>query len=276
MFKNIEENFMRKIRIGSILLLIITTLAFTGFRIYEHINIDVKAPVISCPEEPLVISVDSDESEMLKGVTAKDEKAGDVSESVVVESLSDFTEDGVRTITYAAIDSRGNVSRKERELRYEDYKEPVFSLTEPLSYPIGKEINILERIKAESTLDGDLTENIKYSLEKKVDIMVAGKYPIVFRVMDSGGNTVYLETELEMYDAREERMDVRLREYIIYLNVNDTFDPYAYYSEASEEGRLEVQSSVDMSTPGVYHVDYVMHGERSLGKSRMIVVINGV
>lgn len=267
---------MRRIRIGSVLLLIITTAAFIGFRMYERVNMDMTPPVISYPEGELVVSVAVGEDELLKGVTAVDEKAGDVSKSIVVESLSDFTEEGVRVITYAAIDPSGNVSKKERELRYEDYEAPVFSMMEPLRYPMGRKINVLGGMKAESTMDGDLTRNIKYSLDKTVDITASGKYPVTFRVMDSAGNMVYLNTELEVYDAWAERIDVSLSQYMVYLNANTGFDPYAYYRGASEEGMLEVQSSVDMSTPGVYYVDYIVRTAENMGKSRLVVVVNGV
>lgn len=192
---------MKKIRVGSIVLLMIAAAVFVSFRVYERMNNDTTPPVITYPEGELELSVKADENELLKDVEVEDEKSGDVSESLVVESLSDFTEEGTRIITYAAIDANGNVARKERVLRYTDYTKPVFKVNGKLRYPMGKTINVLDRITAESSLDGNLTDNIKYFLEGTINVMAAGKYPIEYRVMDSGGNTTYLSTEIEVYDA---------------------------------------------------------------------------
>lgn len=67
---------------------------------------------------------------------------------------------------------------------------------------------MLSKITADSVLDGDLTSNIKYSLEKTVNTQAAGEYPIEFRVMDSGGNTVYLKTQISISDKSYAGIDV--------------------------------------------------------------------
>lgn len=265
---------MKKLRIGSIVLLLISTAVFTIFRVYERVNSDHVPPIISYSEEELTVSVNADDSELLKDVKAEDEISGDVSKSLVIESVSGFTEEGVRTITYAAIDESGNVSRKERTLRYKDYQKPQFSLSGSLRYPVGRKLNVLDKISAESVLDGDLSRNIKYSLDESVNIQNPGKYPIEFRVMDSGGNNVYLNTELEVYDAEAEKIQVGLNQYLVYLDKNTVFDPNVYYAGASQEGTLEIQPHVDVTTPGVYYVDYIVHGQAAEGKNRLIVVVN--
>lgn len=265
---------MKKIRVGSIILVIISAVIFVGFRIYEQSKSDHVPPVISYGEEELVVSVEADEKELLKDVKAEDNKSGDVSDALVIEKLSNFTEEGERIITYAAIDENGNVGRKERILRYEDYKAPQFSLNGSLRYPTGKKINVLNGITASSSLDGDLTDNIKYSLETTLNTMSPGKYPVEFRVMDSAGNTTYLNTELEVYEASEERIKVSLTNYIVSMNVNDSFNPQQYYSGADEQGSLEIQSNVDITAPGVYYVDYIVKSQMKMGKSRLIVVVN--
>lgn len=266
---------MKKIRIWSVVLLIASTAIFTVFKIYERINRDNTPPVITCDNEEVVVSVEATEEDLLKGVKAVDKRSGDVSDSLVVESLSRFTEDGVRVIRYSAIDDSGNVARKEQTLRYEDYQKPQFALKGPLRFPTGNTINVLAQIQATSVLDGDLTGNIKYSLESTINVMDAGTYPIEFRVMDSGGNTVYLATELEVYDAVEERIQVDLTDYLVYINQNAKFDPKTYYAGADEDGELEIESNVDTANPGVYHVDYIVQDKNTMGKSRLIVVVNG-
>lgn len=197
---------MRKIRIISILLLLISTVIFGVFKVYEKIGSDNKAPEISFDSEELTVSVEDEEDALLKDVKAVDNRSGDVSDAVVVEKLSDFTEEGVRMITYAVIDKNGNVGRRERVLRYKDYKEPKIEMKKKLRYPIGQQVDVLEYIRAESSLDGDLKNNVKYTLESTINIMNPGKYPIEFRVMDSAGKVTYLETNVEMYDPSKEHV----------------------------------------------------------------------
>lgn len=265
---------MRKLRVGSIILLAVSTIIFVGFKIYEKSKSDYEPPVISFEKKELVVSVEADEKELLKDVKAIDKKSGDVSDALVVEKLSHFTEAGERVITYAAIDGNGNVGRKERTLRYKDYKKPQFSLNAPLRFPTGQKISVLNGVTALSSLDGDLTDNIKYSLETTLNIMNPGTYPIEFRVVDSGGNTTYLSTEVEIYEASEERIKVDLTEYMIFIDTNDSFDPKRYYKGADEEGTLEIRSNVNKKKPGVYYVDYIVKAQQTMGKSRLVVVVN--
>ena len=72
------------------------------------------------------------------------------------------------------------------------------------------------KITADSVLDGDLTSNIKYSLEKTVNTGI----------------------------------DVKLKDYLIYLSVGDAFDPNAYFDSADKEGELTVQSNVNTAKAG--------------------------
>lgn len=278
---------MKKIRILSVLLLVVSTAVFAAFKIYEKINMDQTSPVISFDTEELALSVEAPEADLLKDVRAEDNRSGNVGDSLVVESLSGFTEDGVRVITYAAIDESGNVGRIERTLRYKDYKKPEFDLTSSLRFPKGRAVNMLDRVKAESVLDGDLTGNIKYSLNATVDTTSTGFYAVEFRVMDSGGNVVYLPTELEIYDPSEESMELELTDYLIYLDVNESFDPQDYVAKeetagdedkdknTASEGTRQVtfESGVDTAVPGIYYVNYAAEQNRRVGRNRLIVIV---
>lgn len=265
---------MRKIKVLSILLLIISILAFGAYLFYAKVTSDNKPPVLHCDSEELTVSVTATE-ELLQGVTAEDDKSGDVTNTLVVESISTFAEEGSRIITYAAIDEKGNVGRIQRILKYTDYTVPTFDLTAPLRFPMGALINILGRVKAQSSLDGDLTGNIKYSLDSTIDLKNPGVYPVEFRVTDSGGNVEYLPLEVEVYDQTEERITVVLSEYLIYLSVNAAFNPQTYFVGSDIDGALSIQSNVDVTKEGVYTVDYVVSSENSIGKSRLVVIVTG-
>lgn len=264
---------MKKMKALSILLFVVSVAVFIAYGFYEKSTSDTKKPVIQCDTEELVVSVNATEEELLQGVTATDDKLGDVSDALVVESISAFTEENTRIITYAVIDAKGNVGRCQRTLIYEDYHRPKFSLTDPLRFPMGKKIDILERVSADSLLDGNLKDKIKCALDNTISLESTGVYSVEYSVMDSGGSIEYLPVEIEVYDPVEERIKVTLSQYLVYVPLHAAFDPNSYFVGSDIDGTLTIQSGVNTAVEGVYYVDYLVTGLNGIGKSRLIVVV---
>lgn len=264
---------MKRLRIISTFLLIISAALFVAFQMYLKVVKDNTRPTVMCETEELIVSVETSEKDLFQGVTAEDSRSGDVTDTLVIEALSAFTEEGTRIITYAAVDESKNVGRCERVLKYSDYTAPVFSLKDSLCYTMGSNVNILGTISAESSLDGDLSGNIKYALEKTINTMEEGSYPIEFRVTDSGGKTVYLKTEVEILSRDYAGIDVKLDEYLVYIRTGSTFNPDIYYRGSDREGDLTIKSNVKTDEPGTYYVDYIVKSGGISGKSRLLVVV---
>lgn len=264
---------MKKLRIYSILLLFVSIALFMIFQMYSKVVRDNKPPRVTCESEELTVSVQDPVETLFKGVTAKDSRSGDVTDTLVIEEMSAFTEEGTRIITYAAVDDSKNVGRCERVLKYSDYEEPQFNLSKSLCFTMGANVNIFDVITAESSMDGDLSANIKYALEKTINTMEEGSYPIEFRVMDSGGKTVYLNTEVEILSREYAAINVLLDEYLVYIKKGSTFNPDKYYRGADGEGTLTIKSTVDTKEAGTYYVDYIVSGGNISGKSRLVVVV---
>lgn len=264
---------MKKIRLLSTIILLISVAGFTIFWMYSNIVKDSTPPVVRCETEELVVSVEASEEELMEGVTAVDDRSGDVSDSIVIEEMSAFTEEGTRIITYAAVDESKNVGRCERILKYSDYEEPRFNLSDSLCYTVGSNVNIFDVISAESSLDGNLGGNIKYTLKKTINTMEEGSYPVEFRVTDGGGKTVYLSTEIEILGKDYAGIKVSLESYLIYIKKGSSFDASAYYKGASTEGELTIWSSVNTKEEGTYSVDYIVTSGSISGKNRLLVVV---
>lgn len=263
---------MRKIKIFTVILFICSAAIYIGCRMYAGVMTDHTSPVISGGDN-IQVSVEDPREKLLEGMTAEDDRDGDVTDSLVVQELSEFDDEGKRTVRYAAVDKSGNVGYFSRSLEYTDYQQPVFSLSAPLRFPLGTEFNICSGITASSSLDGDLTNNIKYTLDKAVSTATAGTYQVEFRVMDSAGRTSYLQTEMEVYDPTEERIEVTLSSYLVYLNVNSSFNASEYFEESDIEGELDIRSTVDTKKAGTYYVDYTVTEGEMTGKSRLVVVV---
>ena len=264
---------MKKIKIFSIILFLVSAAVYAGCRIYAGVMTDHTPPVISGGDEVIQVSVADPQEKLLEGMKAEDSRDGDVTDSLVVQDISEFDDEGKRTVNYAAVDDSGNVGYYSRMMQYTDYQEPVFALDSPLRFPMNGKFNICQGITASSVLDGDLTNKIKYTLDRAVTSSVPGTYQVEFRVMDSAGRTSYLPAVLEVYDPSEERIGVTLSSYLVYIGVNGAFNPSDYYAGADAEGELTIQSTVDTANAGTYYVDYTVTSRTAVGKSRLVVVV---
>ena len=264
---------MKKLKKFSLILLIISSVAFVGFVVYDKIQADTKPPVVTYPEETIECSVKVTEAELLQGVKAKDDRSGDVSDSLVVEKMSGMMDDGTRVITYAAIDEQGNVGRAKRELKYTDYQKPRFSMSAPLRFEEkDMDVDFLKNVHVESSLDGDLSEKVKLSIPGGAYIYGAGSYPVELHVTDSAGNTTVIPTIVDIYSRKEENIELELKEYLVYKKVNENFNPQEYL-EDNGYGNVKINSEVNIQTPGVYQVEYVVTSGQSMGRTRLIVVV---
>lgn len=102
-----------------------TKIAVIGFSIADaaliaagaflYLNLDRTAPAISFADEDrkLVYTENMKEEELLEGVSAVDDVDGDVTDSVLIEKISEMA-DGNVIVTYAALDSSNNVAKKTR------------------------------------------------------------------------------------------------------------------------------------------------------------------
>lgn len=290
---------MRLLRLGGLIVFVLSGIAFLIFRSYEIYSIDTEGPVISFPTDTIYVEVGADEELLLADVTAFDERDKDVSDSLIIESISKFVSPGKRIISYAAFDKSNNISKKERYLVYTDYRPPRFSLTRPLSFNIGEYMDIIEYMRAEDCIDGDLSNNIRY---EEIDENLGGnegEFAVRFWVTNSCGDTSYLPVKVTYIYPSHERQkrtpEIILDDYILYLEKDSYFRPDIYpkgftlggveyyFNEQSSfvidgkhinKNMVKIYSSVRTDIPGVYYVDYELTiYEGFTGKTRLIVVV---
>lgn len=257
----------------SLIVLVVSLCVLITYRQFHKITDDITPPRVISESDTITVSVKTTEDELLEGVVANDDKCGDVSDTLVIEDISNFVDDNTRIITYAAIDDSLNVGRLKRNLVYTDYSAPTFYLTAPMCYSVGAKVDILAPIGAISTVDGDITAKIRYGLDGIIDNLIPGKYPVEFRVTDSCGKTTYLELEIEIYDNAYSGVKVELSEYLVYIKQGSKFNESKYFKSSTIEGELSIVSDVDTSKQGVYYVDYFVNGVNARGKSRLAVIV---
>lgn len=235
---------------------------FSGYLIWSRNSIDTTGPVITVSEELLEISVKDPKEMLLQGITAQDDRDGDVTARMLVESIYGITEDNITTVTYAAFDRAGNVSKVQRQVRYKDYESPKFELYGSLCFPGGSGFDVLEYVGAQDVIEGDIRRRVRATLVSDTkSISNVGSHVVRFQVTNSLGDTVQADIPVEVYDPEWYTAAVELKEYLVYLKVGETFDPDAYLKNFLVRG-----DEIDVSGPipdGVYYsVDNQVSGKR--------------
>lgn len=287
-----------KKRTGLFLVLIAVCLAtFFGYRMVKRLGTDTKAPTIHMNSGVQQISVQASKSALLQGITAEDDTDGDVTASLVVESIRLTDPHGKVTVSYAAFDRAGNVAKASRQVQYTDYHSPRFSLETPLVFPQTASVDVLGRVRVTDLLDGDITRRVRATSLAEDSVANFGTHEVEFRVSNSLGDTVSLTLPVEVHAAGAYQASVTLTDYLIYLPVGADFESKAYlesFTTGNERTSLKngvpkgltlkTTGTVDTQKPGVYSVGYTVtytqpdsgnSGEsRSYsGYSKLIVVV---
>ncbi len=294
---------MRRSHLFTIFLFFITLALFAGISIHEKLIKDHSMPQIHMDSDSVELSVKAEEAEILKGVTADDKKDGDITDSLTVETMTNFIEKGRRNVTITAADKDNHVSKVTRKLIYTDYTSPKFSLKGPLRFKINEtEENIMEVISVTDVLDGDLTRNITAHADKKMSIDKAGDYPITFTIMNSAGDVVELPVTMTLFDPKDENgvPVIELSQYLLNVDKGAQIGFWNYVKsirmngrtyERGEDGvlrrngsddaedvitqdKVAVDSPVDTGKAGTYEVTYkITDDDGKSGSVRLVVCV---
>ena len=282
---------MKKHTIIYLILIILSLVLLVGYETLDNLRTDTAAPKITVDESILEIPTLSGEDALLQGVSAWDNVDGDVTASLVVESVRLANSDGTVAVSYAAFDRAGNVAKASRNLRVADYESPKFSLSRSLTFPSGREQNLFSYISAQDAMDGNISHRIRATTLSSTALSNPGIHEVEFRVSNSLGDTAKLVVAVEIYNGTPYDATLYLTDYIVYLNEGESFSPNRYLKELvagasviSLTGGLpqginvQTTGTVDTQTPGTYPVAYLVtqtleNGRRYSGYARMTVVV---
>ena len=293
-----EKENMTKGKIAVLVFFAGSFLIFSGFLFTEHKQKDKAGPKITMDSETIYVSIHDKEEELLGGVKAWDQKDGDVSSTLGVESISHFMQKNERTIRIVAFDSDCHVARAEREVIYTDYHSPVFDLSRPLRFPLSA-ADLTDGMTVKDCIDGDLSDQIHITFEDEMR-NVPGEYQVVYQVTNEAGDVTRLPVTVELYDysEEEERPKITLNTYLLHLKKGELLDPYRYLESVTVNGRvykkekagtdglsdssqdildperISIENPVEQDVPGVYEVVYrVQDADGMDGHVRLIVCV---
>ncbi|MGL5243706.1 MAG: immunoglobulin-like domain-containing protein, partial [Sarcina sp.] len=121
------------------------------------------------------------------GVTAFDERDGDITNKLIISGNVDISNPGLYTVDYSVTNSWGKETVIKRRISVKENKKPIITGLDNLVIRIGEDFNPFNNVKAIDEEDGDLTSKIQVSGD--VNTNVTSRYNLVYSVIDSAGNT---------------------------------------------------------------------------------------
>lgn len=290
---------MRNKKWPYLLLIALCLVVFVAYWAVNQIVADTEAPKIAVDSQQLEVSVQDDKSVLLQGVTAMDNRDGDVTASLLVENIRLLDTDGTVTVTYAAFDRAGNVAKAQRQVRYTDYESPKFTLSAPLVFAQGSNFDVLNVIGAQDVMDGNIQHRIRATSMVATSVSTLGSHEVQFQVTSSLGDTAKEVFPVEVYAAGTYEAALSLTEYLVYVPVGTTFLAENYLEEFTLSQKtislknglpngysLRTSGRVNTNSPGVYSVGFTVtytpenEGNTQMvrkytGYSKLIVVVEG-
>lgn len=185
-----KNNRLKKIPtkiIIELMLIIVAVAGIAGYWVHRQVVNSNAAPVITIESDSNEFSVKSSEDDLFDGVVAIDKEDGNVSDDMIIESISQLFDGNKRTVTYVAFDSNNNVVKQDRDIVYTDYVSPQFTSPKRISVSTGRSTEILAKLTAVDCVDGDISDQIKLEVNN-VTPGLPGEYPVRISVTNSCGD----------------------------------------------------------------------------------------
>lgn len=269
---------MKLLRLCVSVLFIIVLVIFVVFQ-FTQLSVDKTIPQITVDGDRIEVSLDATDTDLLKGVRAYDEKDGDLTDKIIVESISRFIEPGISVVRYAVCDSDNHAAYATRTIIYSNYEPPRFSLSDSLLFNISQNINIRNILGATDSIDGDISRKVIITANE-YSANIPGVYYISAKVSNSKGDMITEQFPVYVEEISLSAPEIELEQYISYISVGESFDIEGNVVSATSsvgedlKSQLNIDTNLDTSTPGMYEIHYrVTDGAGKLGHKIAIVVV---
>ena len=266
---------MRRLYITVTLAFLLSAALLAVSTAWNLLSEDRTLPEIQCPESPLKLSVHADESQLLAGVTASDEKDGDLTDKVFVQDIGKSGQEGMATVTYAVVDSDNHVATANREVHYTDYQAPRFSIAQPLHYTVGSPVIIRDRVQAQDSVDGNISSQIRIFSEG-LSANMPGVYPVTLEVTNSLGNTARVTVDVVIEEKTTVSVPkIYLTDYLVYATANQEFDASKYLESVSggEKASVRIAMPENGLVSGMNVVTFTCAGSNGTVGTTMLYVV---
>ena len=154
----------------------------------------------------------------------------------------------------------------------------MFSLEKAPVYTVGSSFDLIDHIRVEDCIDGDISDHVRV-ISNMVNNYSVGNYPVVLEVSNSCGDTAQI-TLWVTYESKESTAIVKLHRYIVYVQQGQQFDPMQWLATVTDQnttaldaGKIEIQGNLDVNKPGCYQLVYSYHDGTLSGYAPLTVVV---
>ena len=225
--------------------------------VYMREQSDRQAPEIICTDETAAeYNPGMSDAQLLKGIKAIDDKDGDVSDSLTVESVYEVDDSNV-VVTYVAKDASNNIAKLKRNMSTDPEKmkesrendDDTSEGTEPTPVPV------------EDVETGDSSPEESDSGEASAD---DGLTPTPTPAGDDIASQTAAEQEKMADDMPAQYPKIYLNEYYIKTSVGSSVDLLSNVKEIKDDTdnvselwrRIQINGQVNTYTPGTYTCSY--------------------
>lgn len=264
-------------KIVGIVSLLCMLAAYAAIIYFWDIRNDDAEPEIFVEDGLLEVSVKDGRNRLLEGVSAFDKEDGDLTDQIIIDSVSPFNSAKERIVKYVVFDSENQVAEASRKIVYTDYTEPVITL---LKAPIVNTLSnakIGQLIGAVSSVDGDISNRVVVRSGAQDGYF----FDVNVSVTDSTGTEAVQSFTCE-YNRNIYMLDIRLKKYLVKIPAGTDYDFRENIKEIVSGNDLQsglissvnIQEQIDYETPGVYQVIYYLDaGNGNTGYTKCIVIV---
>jgi len=234
--------------------------------------VDTEAPVIviQATETEWVLELNAEKPNWLEGVTAVDNRDGDV-EVTVDDSNVDLTKAAQYDLIYRAEDEAGNVATVIVKVLVVDLTAPVIKGTkaEWVLELNAEKPNWLEGVTAVDNRGGDVEVTVD---DSNVDLTKAAPYDLVYRAEDEEGNVTTLIVKVLVGDFTAPVISGH-REHHLIVNAEkpNWLEGVTAIDDKDPSVDVEVDdSNVDLTQVGIYEV--IFKAEDAAGNKAEVIV----
>lgn len=221
---------------------------------------DKDAPVIEIIDNDVIYRGNQNDTVLFTGVIATDQKDGDVTASVVIESIHELASGDKVSIIYAARDSKNNVAKKERILAYvkpDTIGETVSTekSQEELEPNSNNEDVIVENNNTGLTIQDD--SQVDETTENSDDEQVIDET----QTNENGTEDINQEETGDTPLVSTGAPVIRLNTYEVTIATGEYFNPMNYIEDAVDDvddawRRIRIVGEYHTNTPGEYTLEY--------------------
>ena len=268
---------MKHKQVLSLFLTLVLIGGYIAFQYYYNKD-DNTAPVITFDSDMIKVKADASDEDLLEGVTASDQEDGDLTDDILIDSISAFNSEEERTITYVVFDKDNKSTSASRKLKYKKYTAPKFTVSDSLLQSSLTMTKINTMIGATSSVDGNIDGNV----EIKTGTYEDHKMPLDLTVSDSTGTESHLSLIYE-YDNTSYTSDIVLKKYLIYVkagkeadledNIDSVMVGNSEYVDLMDHVVIK-RGDLDYDVPGLYDIYYSLDDETNFtAKCKAVVVV---